>query len=121
MNNTNTQTNTNKTLLRNARGQFISNHNHTIALRRDKNGKFVGAGAPVASALIKSSFILKLNINPNNTVDVVMQRNPKIVYTYKPNAQGLANVKKALSTGTSLGHAYNENLKGHEISRTIFK
>jgi hypothetical protein len=82
-----TQTNTNKPL-RDAKGKFVSNNTHTPALRRDSKGKFVGNGSTnVKSATIKSSFIQSLKIN-GNTVEVVMTRNPKITYTYKPTAVG---------------------------------
>jgi len=69
----------------------------------------------------KSSFIERMSINENNTIDVVMTRYPKIVYTYKPTKKGLSSVRATLNRGSSLGTAYNTHLRGREISRTIFK
>jgi hypothetical protein len=94
----------------------------TKILLRDKNGKFVGSGSKTAiqATNLHSSFIQSLKIEGSN-VNVVMSRSPKTVYTYKPTQDGLNEVKKVLTQGGSLGTVYNKHLKGHELSRTIYK
>ena len=53
-------------------------------------------------------------------VNVIMTREPKITYTYKPTKSGLSKVKTALKNNTSLGTVYNTELRGKEVSRTIY-
>lgn len=126
----NTVTNTNSTvvkkLLRDSSGKFASmknsnvvkNKSTTFSLRLDPSVNM--SSVKTNNTTKKSSFINSLTINGTN-VDVVMTRYPKITYHYKPTPLGMSAVKKAVSNGTSLGHVYNENLKGREISRTVYK
>jgi hypothetical protein len=95
---------------------------NTKVLLRDSKGKFVGSGskAAVHATNLHSSFIKSMKIEGGN-VNVVMDRSPKTVYTYKPTKDGLVEVQKVLTQGGSLGVIYNKCLKGKEVSRTIFK
>ena len=99
-------------------GRFVATK-PTITLR-DSKGKFTSANGKVSGATIKSSFIKSMTIH-GNSVNVIMSRNPKVVYTYRPDASGLRAVKEALAKGGSLGTVFNTNLKTREVSRTIYK
>lgn len=68
-----------------------------------------------------SSFIQSMVVNPDNTVSVVMYRNPKTTYNYQPTKKGLASIQSAIKNNGSLGSVYNTQLKGREISRLIIK
>lgn len=107
-----------------------SNYRHNL---RGSNGRFVSnVSAPVSStsvsvkssskSAVKSSFINRMTIR-GKTVEVVMSRDLKTVYTYEPSQSALNAIKNALNSGTSLGVAYNQNLrnKNFEIYRTIYK
>ncbi|NCW34247.1 MAG: efflux RND transporter periplasmic adaptor subunit, partial [Betaproteobacteria bacterium] len=94
-----------------ANGRFVSNLVNKTTATVVKSGRTNKSG---------SSFISSLNV-VNDTVDVVMKRNPKIVYTYKPTKIGLTKVRQVLRNGDSLGAVYNECLKGREVKRTIYK
>lgn len=101
----------NRHSLRDAQGRFIpklASSSNPVVVKNTKNTKSV------------SSFISSLNV-VGDTVDVVMKRNLKIVYSYKPTKVGLAKVKRGLANGDSLGAVYNEVLKGREFKRTIYK
>ena len=99
---------------------MVTKTNTIKVLLRDKKGKFVGNGSKSAvQASVSTSFIKILKIE-GNLVNVVMTRSPKTVYTYKPTPNGLNEVKKVLSSGGSLGSVYNKELRGKEISRTIY-
>jgi hypothetical protein len=95
---------------------------NTKVLLRDSKGKFVGSGSntAVSATSLHSSFIKSLKIE-GAQVNVVMDRSPNTVYTYKPTQDGLNEVKKVLTQGGSLGTVYNKHLRGKEVSRTIFK
>lgn len=119
-----TNTNTNRNSKRNASTIVVNRHN-----LRDANGRFVSNLVNKTTATVVksgrtnksgSSFISSLNV-VNDTVDVVMKRNPKIVYTYKPTKVGLTKVRQVIRNGDSLGAVYNECLKGREVKRTIYK
>jgi hypothetical protein len=90
-------------------------------LLRDSKGHFVGSGSKkaVSATNLHSSFIKSLKIE-GTIVNVVMNRNPNTSYCYKPTPQGLIEVKKILTQGGSLGVAYNQFLRGTEVSRTIY-
>ncbi len=99
-------------IVRDSKGRFSSNRNQSVPSKASnaKNG-----GLPT------SSFIKTININEDNTVEVVMTKNPKTVYKYKPTLKGLSSLRSTLKRGESLGGAYNKHLRGREISRTIFR
>lgn len=103
---------------RDSRGRFVSGGGVPT---RDAKGRFVGNTTTVVSQKPKSSFINSMTINPDNTVNVVMNRNPKTTYTYKPTQKGLSAVRSALKRGTGLGEVYNSQLRGREVSRTIYR
>ena len=106
------------TLVRDNKGRFVAKN--PSVLLRDNKGRFTQKTSKVNSATIKSSFIRSLTIH-GNSVNVIMSRNPKVVYTYRPLPSGLKAVREALAKGTSLGSVFNEHLKVREISRTIYK
>jgi len=117
-------TNTNQNSKRNASTIVVNRHN-----LRDANGRFVSNLVNKTTATVVksgrtnksgSSFISSLNV-VDDTVDVVMKRNTKIVYTYKPTKVGMIKVRQVLRDEGSLGAVYNECLKGREVKRTIFK
>lgn len=122
-----TNTNTNRNSKRSASTIVVNRHS-----LRDAQGRFIpklaSSSNPVVVKNTKntkntksvSSFISSLNV-VGDTVDVVMKRNLKIVYSYKPTKVGLAKVKRGLANGDSLGAVYNEVLKGREFKRTIYK
>jgi hypothetical protein len=105
----------------------------TTIYTRDAQGRFSSPSAVVRTSKVKnalksankttsnSSFIQNMTVNSDGTVTVVMYRNPKTVYTYKPTVKGAAKIQSALKNGGSLGSVYNSELKGREISRTIYK
>ena len=111
------KTNTNKS----ATGTNRSN----VVLKRDAKGRFVSASSKPSKSVVvkasKSSFIKSMVVNTDNTVSVVTVANPKTVYTYSTTKRGLAAVQNALTNGTSLGTVFNKQLRGREISRTIFQ
>ena len=115
-----TKTNTNGTKsatlvnrhnLRGPNGQFVSRTAKAVKTRTAK-------AKPVVASI--SSFINKMSVR-DNLVDVVMARNPKIVYTYKPTKDGLKKVNKTIATSGSLGSVYNSELKGREVYRTTYR
>lgn len=70
-------------------------------------------------AKVGSSFVKSMVINSDQTVSVVMRRNPKTTYNYRPISKGLMAIRSALATGSSLGSVYNQYCRGREISRLI--
>ena len=105
---------------RDAQGRFSSNstNNSTTStvVKKSSNTKNENSKVPAQSSFIKSMIV-----NEDSTVSVIMTRYPKTVYTYKPNKKALRSIQSTLKNGTSMGQAFNEHLKGREISKTIFK
>lgn len=119
---TNNQNVAKSTIRRDSRGRFVGNIVNVKSPGRDSRGRFVGkSGTVVVSKAPQSSFIQSMVVNPDNTVSVVMNRNPKTTYTYKPTQKGLSAVRGALKRGTGLGEVYNAQLRGREVSRTIYR
>jgi hypothetical protein len=105
--------------LRGPDGRFVSNAVKTAKTTKSKTSA-TATSAPKSTATIKSSFISKMTVI-GNEVEVVMSREPKIVYVYAPTATGLRNVKNVLKSNGSLGTVYNTDLKGREVRRVIYK
>jgi hypothetical protein len=103
---------------RDSKGRFVASK--PTVLLRDSKGKFTSSSGKVSGATIKSGFIKSMTIQ-GMSVNVIMTRNPKVTYTYRPDASGLRAVKDALSTGGSLGVVYHDHLKNREVSRTIYR
>lgn len=117
----------NRKLVRNAKGQFVSPVSNAVVnvknepvkteattQFRDSRGRFVNLKQE------NSSFILLMRVDGSN-VNVVMQKNPRITYTFRPSVEGLRAVKQALKDNARLGSVYHKYLRGKEFSRTIFK
>jgi hypothetical protein len=100
--------------VRDAKGRFAST---STTVRPSTKAKNALKSAKTAS----SSFIQSMTVNKDNTVSVVMYRNPKTTYNYKPTVKGLSKINTAIKNGGSLGSVYNTELKGREISRLIIK
>lgn len=107
-----------------------SNNRHSL---RGSNGRFISATSKVTpkrtssvkssvsvKGASKSSFIASMSVQ-DDLVNVVMNRNPKITYTYKPNKSSLSKIKSAIKSNTGLGTVYNTELRGREVSRTIYR
>jgi len=103
---------------RDSKGRFVASK--PTVLLRDSKGKFTSSTGKVSGATIKSSFIKSMTIQ-GMSVNVVMARNPKVTYTYRPDASGLRAVKEVLSKGGSFGSVFHDHLKTREICRTIYK
>jgi len=101
--------------LRGANGRYIAKD--SVPVKGVKVSKASKANVAIKSG---SSFIAKLIID-SDLVNVVMSRNPKIVYSYKLKKSGLSAISKVIASGGSLGEAYNKYIKGNEVSRTIYK
>lgn len=113
MNKTNTQP-------RLSNGRFASKN--ATKQPRLSNGRFASSNSASTvnvKSTSKSSFI-KSMFEKDGLVHVTMNRNPKTMYSYKPTASGMSAVKNAIRTGSHLGEAYNQYLRGREVSRTIF-
>jgi hypothetical protein len=114
--------NTNRYNVRGANGRFISTMNSTVVKNgplRDSKGRFKSLTS-VKNVAVKSSFIKNMTVS-GNLVNVVMTRSPKTTYTYKPTQSGMAKVKSAIKSNVSLGTVYNNELRGREVSRTIYR
>lgn len=112
------------TFVRDNKGRFAS----TSSVK--SSGKSIGKSTTVrvrattakpTKKTASSSFIQSMVVNPDNTVSVVMYRNPKTTYNYQPTKKGLASIQSAIKNNGSLGSVYNTQLKGREISRLIIK
>lgn len=103
---------------RDSKGRWVASK--PTVLLRDSKGKFTSASGKVSGATIKSSFIKNMTIQ-GMSVNVIMSRNPKVTYNYRPDAAGLRAVKEVLAKGGSLGVVFNTHLKSREVSRTIYK
>ena len=118
---------TNRHSLRGPNGRFVSVGNRTVVKvnlpKRDSKGRFTSKeNAPVTTvkATPKSSFISSMIVS-GDLVNVVMSRNLKTTYTYKPTKSGLNKVQSAIKNGGSLGSVYNSELRGREVHRVIYK
>lgn len=110
------------TLRRDSLGRFVGNVVNVKSQPRDPQGRFASTSVVIKQkSKTASSFIQSMVVNPDNTVSVVMNRNPNTTYTYRPTSKGLSAVRSALKNGTSLGEVYNTQLRGREVSRTIFR
>lgn len=107
---------------RDARGRFSSNSasNSSTVVKTSKTSK-TAKNSNTESPAQTSSCVQSMVINDNDTVSVVMINSPKTVYTFKPTKKGLASVRSTINRGGSLGTAYNQHLRGREISKTIYK
>lgn len=113
---------------RDLNGRFAPKVQETArtVVRDTKSGRYAPTkvrdltiGEPITVS--DSSFISKIVFNPDNTVGVVMSRDPKTVYAYKPTAKGLKSVMSAVRNNASVGAAFNKHLKDREQYRVIFK
>jgi hypothetical protein len=112
------------TFVRDNKGRFASTSSVKSSGNSTGNSTTVRVRATTAKPTKKtasSSFIQSMVVNPDNTVSVVMYRNPKTTYNYKPTVKGLSKINTAIKNGGSLGSVYNTELKGREISRLIIK
>jgi hypothetical protein len=112
------------TFVRDNKGRFASTSSAKSTAKSTGNSTTVRVRATTAKPTKKtasSSFIQSMVVNPDNTVSVVMYRNPKTTYNYQPTKKGLASIQSAIKNNGSLGSVYNTQLKGREISRLIIK
>ena len=112
------------TFVRDNKGRFASTSSGKSTGKSTGNTTTVRVRATTAKPTKKtasSSFIQSMVVNPDNTVSVVMYRNPKTTYNYQPTKKGLASIQSAIKNNGSLGSVYNTQLKGREISRLIIK
>ncbi len=112
------------TFVRDNKGRFASTSSVKSSAKSTGNSTNVRVRATTAKPTKKtasSSFIQSMVVNPDNTVSVVMYRNPKTTYNYQPTKKGLASIQSAIKNNGSLGSVYNTQLKGREISRLIIK
>ncbi len=112
------------TFVRDNKGRFASTSSAKSSGKSTGNTTTVRVRATTAKPTKKtasSSFIQSMVVNPDNTVSVVMYRNPKTTYNYQPTKKGLASIQSAIKNNGSLGLVYNTQLKGREISRLIIK
>lgn len=112
------------TFVRDNKGRFASTSSAKSTGKSTGNTTTVRVRATTAKPTKKtasSSFIQSMVVNPDNTVSVVMYRNPKTTYNYQPTKKGLASIQSAIKNNGSLGSVYNTQLKGREISRLIIK
>jgi len=112
------------TFVRDNKGRFASTSSGKSSGNSTGNSTTVRVRATTAKPTKKtasSSFIQSMVVNPDNTVSVVMYRNPKTTYNYQPTKKGLASIQSAIKNNGSLGSVYNTQLKGREISRLIIK
>lgn len=112
------------TFVRDNKGRFASTSSGKSTAKSTGNTTTVRVRATTAKPTKKtasSSFIQSMVVNPDNTVSVVMYRNPKTTYNYQPTKKGLASIQSAIKNNGSLGSVYNTQLKGREISRLIIK
>lgn len=112
------------TFVRDNKGRFASTSSAKSTAKSTGNTTTVRVRATTAKPTKKtasSSFIQSMVVNPDNTVSVVMYRNPKTTYNYQPTKKGLASIQSAIKNNGSLGSVYNTQLKGREISRLIIK
>lgn len=112
------------TFVRDNKGRFASTSSGKSSAKSTGNTTTVRVRATTAKPTKKtasSSFIQSMVVNPDNTVSVVMYRNPKTTYNYQPTKKGLASIQSAIKNNGSLGSVYNTQLKGREISRLIIK
>lgn len=112
------------TFVRDNKGRFASTSSAKSSGKSTSNTTTVRVRATTAKPTKKtasSSFIQSMVVNPDNTVSVVMYRNPKTTYNYQPTKKGLASIQSAIKNNGSLGSVYNTQLKGREISRLIIK
>lgn len=112
------------TFVRDNKGRFASTSSAKSSGNSTGNTTTVRVRATTAKPTKKtasSSFIQSMVVNPDNTVSVVMYRNPKTTYNYQPTKKGLASIQSAIKNNGSLGSVYNTQLKGREISRLIIK
>lgn len=112
------------TFVRDNKGRFASTSSAKSSGKSTGNSTTVRVRATTAKPTKKtasSSFIQSMVVNPDNTVSVVMYRNPKTTYNYQPTKKGLASIQSAIKNNGSLGSVYNTQLKGREISRLIIK
>ncbi len=109
------------TIVRDANGRFAS----TSTSPAKKKAVTTTVKSKVATGKVttntRSSFIKSMIVNADNTVSVVMVRNPKTVYTYQPTSKGLSKIQTTLKNNRSLGDVYNSQLKGREIYRTMYR
>jgi hypothetical protein len=137
-NNTKRSASNSRHSLRGSNGRFVSAGSRTVVKNnlpsRDSKGRFVSASSsksvrakstvvkstPVKSTSSKSSFIKSMTIS-GDVVNVIMTRDLKTTYTYKPTQAGMVAIKNVIKTKGSLGSAYNSYLKGREVSRTIYR
>lgn len=112
------------TFVRDNKGRFASTSSAKSSGKSTGNTTTVRVRATTAKPTKKtasSSFIQSMVVNSDNTVSVVMYRNPKTTYNYQPTKKGLASIQSAIKNNCSLGSVYNTQLKGREISRLIIK
>lgn len=112
------------TFVRDNKGRFASTSSAKSSGKSTTKSTTVRVRATTAKPTKKtasSSFIQSMVVNPDNTVSVVMYRNPKTTYNYQPTKKGLASIQSAIKNNGSLGSVYNTQLKGREISRLIIK
>lgn len=105
------------TIVRDANGRFAS----TASTKKNVTAATTIKSKVATPTKTRSSFIKSMTVNSDNTVSVVMVRNPKTVYTYKPTSKGLARIQSTLKNNRSLGDVYNSQLKGREIYRTMYR
>jgi hypothetical protein len=106
------------TFVRDNKGRFAST---SSAKSTTVRARATSTTAKPTKKTASSSFIQSMVVNPDNTVSVVMYRNPKTTYNYQPTKKGLASIQSAINNNGSLGSVYNTQLKGREISRLIIK
>jgi hypothetical protein len=106
------------TIVRDANGRFAST---STATSKKKTVSTTIKSKVATPTKTRSSFIKSMTVNSDNTVSVVMVRNPKTVYTYKPTVKGLSRIQTTLKNNRSLGDVYNSQLKGREIYRTMYR
>ena len=114
------------TIVRDSNGRFASTASTKKTASTTIKGKVsttVNSKVPTSKVTTntRSSFIKSMIVNSDNTVSVVMVRNPKTVYTYKPTSKGLSKIQTTLKNNRSLGDVYNSQLKGREIYRTMYR
>ncbi len=121
-------TTTNKVQARDAFGRFTSKMVPVSSLKsrvRPKPGATTSrTTSRSASTIVKtkaSSFVKSMVVNADNTISVVMKRNPKTTYNYRVTAKSLSAVRLAIAEKSSLGTVYNRLLRGNEISRVIYR
>ena len=109
------------TIVRDSNGRFASTS--TSPVKKKTVSTTVKSKVPTSKVTTntRSSFIKSMIVNSDNTVSVVMVRNPKTVYTYKPTSKGLSKIQTTLKNSRSLGDVYNSQLKGREIYRTMYR